>query len=236
VIAVATQANCEAFVKDLIFLTSGAPLWLAIVYYCPDCGEQRSSSPFLQSQLDRTGSKASYVDTAIQGALIGAGAGLAGTVIGGIAAWWAASTTNKLQARLVSDNAQLQKNLAEESERAQRAVAIEAMILKLSDFAIEYPTLEKDSYCQAYPACPGDPNGKERYESYCVYVFNMLSATWDFCKGDAKKIASIVGAEELIRRHYRCWQADPDNLAHNEPFPQYVQSVINDLRKAGKIQ
>ncbi len=110
------------------------------------------------------------------------------------------------------------------------------MILKLSEFAIQYPTLEKDSYCQAYPTCPGDPNGRERYENYCVYVFNMLSAVWDYCNGDAKKVASLVGAEELIRRHYRCWKADADNLSHDEPFQQYVQSTINELRKQGKAQ
>jgi hypothetical protein len=113
---------------------------------------------------------------------------------------------------------------------------LEAMILKLSEFAIKYPALERDAYCETYPKCPGDPNGKERYESYCVYVFNTLGAIWDFCGGDKQKINEFVGAEELIRRHHRCWQADRDNLGHAEPFQQYIHSVIDDLKRRREIK
>lgn len=176
------------------------------------------------------------VDPSIQGAMIGAGSGIAGALIGAAAAWWAASSSNRLQEHIAKSNAELQRKLAEDNERAQRWSAIEARILKLSEFAIQYPTLEKDSYCQAYPNCPGNANGKERYENYCVYVFNVLSSVFDYCEGDTEKVESLVVAEELVRRHYRCWRDDVDNLSHDEPFQQYVQSIINDLRKRGKIQ
>lgn len=162
-------------------------------------------------------------------ALIGAGAGA-------FIAWWATSTTNKIQQQIADSNLQLQKNLAEENSRAQRKASLEAMILKMSEFAMQWPTLEKEAYCSAYPKCPGDENGRERYENYCVYVFNVLGAVFEFCKGNKNEIAAFTSAEELILRHYRCWKADIYNLEHDEPFVQYVESVINDLRKKGKIQ
>ncbi|KAJ3060727.1 hypothetical protein HK102_009378, partial [Quaeritorhiza haematococci] len=90
--------------------------------------------------------------------------------------------------------------LAQDAERSQRWSTIEANILKLTEFAIEYPTLEKDSYCSSYPNCVGDPNGKERYENYCVYVFNTLSSVFEYCgaekrgKADMRRKAILIEA------------------------------------------
>jgi len=170
-----------------------------------------------------------------------------GGLIGAIAAWWAASSTNKVQQQIADSNSKLQhdiaesnlafqKKLAEDSAHAQRRSAIEAMVLKLSEFAIQYPLLEKDDVCAAYPNIKGDERCKERYENYCVYVFNTLAAAFDFCGGDRKKISEFICAEELIRRHHLCWQADRDNLDHDESFQQYIHSVVDDLRKRGEIK
>jgi hypothetical protein len=106
----------------------------------------------------------------------------------------------------------------------------------LTEFAIQYPTLEKDSFCDAYPNVPGDQNGKARYENYCVYVFNALAAVYGFCDGDLAKIRTRIVDKELIRRHHRCWLEDYDNLDHDPAFRQYVQSVIDDLKREGKIK
>ena len=175
------------------------------------------------------------------------GSAIVGGIIGALGAWWGASSTNKIQKQIADSNSKLQrdiadsnlafqKKLAEDSANATRRALIEAMVLKLSEFAIAYPTLEKDAYCDAYPNCPGDPNGKERYESYCVYVFNTLGAAFDFCGGDKKKMSEFIGVEELVRRHHRCWLADRDNLGHDEPFRQYIHGVIDDLKKRGEIK
>ena len=187
------------------------------------------------------------MDSQIQIGLIGAGSAILGGIIGAVGAWFAASSTNKIQKQIADSNAQLQRDiansnltfqrkLAEDNAVGQRRTMIEAMVLKLTEFAITYPTLEKDAYCEAYPSCPGDPNGKERYENYCVYVFNTLAAAFAFCGGDKKKINEFIGVEELVRRHHRCWLADRDNLGHDEPFRQYIHGVIDDLKKRGDIK
>jgi len=162
-------------------------------------------------------------------ALIAAGAGIVGAILGGVigacAAWWAASSTNRIQ-----------KQIAQENEHAQRRAAIEAMILKLSEFAMAYPTVEKDDYCSAYPKCPGDPNGKERYENYCTYVFNTVAAVWDFVGKDAAKVKEMLHVEELIKRHWRCWDGDKGNLGYDDAFRHYIHSLIDDLKRRGEIQ
>ena len=118
----------------------------------------------------------------------------------------------------------------------QRRATIEAMILKLSEFAITYPTVEKDDFCSAYPKCPGDPNAKERYENYCAYLFNTIGAVWDFCGKDPLKVKEILHVEELIKRHWRCWDGDKGNYGYDDPFRLYVLSTIDDLKKRGEIR
>ncbi len=183
----------------------------------------------------------------IQAAIIAAAAALIGAVVGAVAAWVAASSSNKIQQQIAASNAKLQKDiaesnlafqekLAEDSVRMMRKASIETMVLKLSEFAMTYPTLEKDAFCEAYPDCPGDPNAKERYENYCVYVFNTLATAFDFVGEDGKKLSEFIGAEELIRRHWRCWQGDRDNLNHDDKFRQYVHATIDELRKKGEIK
>lgn len=167
-----------------------------------------------------------------QAAIIGAVAGLVGAAIGAFAAWKAANSTNRFQAQIAAENLAFQKQLANDQRRA----AVEAMILKLSEFAMEYPTLEKDAYCATYPNCPGDPNGKERYENYCTYVFNAIRAVWEFAGRDPEKVKEILHVEEPIQRHWRYWHNDEGNLGYDDPFRAYIHSVIDDLKRRGKIQ
>src|SRR5688500_10793517 len=98
-------------------------------------------------------------DATLYGAAIGVGGVLLGAAIGGTFAWWAASRTNKAQQQIADSNRQHQQDLARENARSQRVAALEAMILKLSELAVIYPTLEKDEYCLKYPNV-GDANGK----------------------------------------------------------------------------
>lgn len=176
-----------------------------------------------------------YVDATIFGAIIGAVAGIAGAVIGAIVAWCAAISTNALQKSIAENNLTFQKELAASNERFHRRTSIEAMILKLSEYAMQWPTVEKDDYCKAYPGCPGDSNGKERYENYCSYLFNTLNAIFDFCDQDAAKVKEMFGVEEMVKRHWRCWDGDKGNLSYDQKFRAYVHSVIDDLKRRKEI-
>ena len=172
----------------------------------------------------------------VQLALISAGSAIVGAILGAAAAWWAARITNKAQQQIAQANLDFQKKLFEDNDRSQRRAAIEAMILKLSEFAMHYPTVEKDDFCSAYPKCPGDANGKERYENYCSYMFNTIGAVWDFCEKDAAKVKDMLHVEELIKRHWRCWDGDKGNLGYDDPFRAYIQSIIDDLKRRKEIQ
>lgn len=180
------------------------------------------------------------MDPTILGAIIGAVAGVAGSIfgaaIGAIVAWRAASSTNVIQQQVAQGNLDFQKKLAEDNARAQRRATIEAMVLKLSEFAMMWPTVEKDDYCKSYPSCTGDPNGKERYENYCTYLFNTMNALFEFCGEDGAKVKEMFGVEEMVKRHWRCWDGDKGNLSYEQPFRAFIQGVIDDLRRRGEIK
>ncbi len=166
------------------------------------------------------------MDKDIQIALISAGSAIVGAIIGAAGAWYAAIKTNQIQKQIASENAV-----------DQRRAALEAMILKMNEMAVEHGTLERDDYCEQYPNVPGDKsNGKARYESYVCYVFNVIGAVWDFCGKEAAKTKAFIHVEELVRRHWRCWEADQDNLDMEPEFLAFIRSVKDDLIKRGKIK
>lgn len=164
------------------------------------------------------------LDKEVQTAIIGAAAGLIGAIIGAVGAWFAASSTNRLQRQLAEDNA-----------RNQRQTHIDNLILKMLEFLMEHPHLEKDDFCQSYPTMAGHPNGKERYEAYCIFVFNVLMQAFKHFDGDPKKLGDYIGLEEIVRCHHKWWLHDKENLGYDEPFRQCIQSVIDKLRKEGRI-
>lgn len=186
-------------------------------------------------------------------ALIGVG----GALIGAAAAWWAASSTNRIQRRIADRSAELQRQLAADglalqkriaegqvilqrelatdTARAQQRALIDSMLLKMLEFLIEHPHLEKPEFCQKYPDVPGGANARERYEAYCVFVFNLLMTAFRHFDGDPSKLGAYIGLEEIVRCHYRWWQLDKENLWYDEPFRRCIQSVIDKLRREGKI-
>jgi hypothetical protein len=157
--------------------------------------------------------------------LIGAASGILGAIIGAISGWFAGIRTN-----------QIQKAIAEDNLRAQQLATLEAMFLKMNELAVVYPTLEKDKYCLAYPNLPGDENGKARYEAYVCYVFNVLEAYWEYCGRSPERIMEMIDVEELVQRHWRCWEADPANESTDPTFRSFIVAVKRDLQKRGKIQ
>lgn len=161
------------------------------------------------------------IDKEIQAALIG----LFGAFLGAVGGWLAARSTNKFQ-----------KTLAEDTARAQKRAAIDGMILKMIEFSMQYPTLEKREFCHAYPKTPGDANGRERYENYCCFVFNTLVAIWSFCDKDAKKVAEIIHLEEILHNHHPWWKEDRENYGYHPEFRQFINTAIDLMREKEKIK
>lgn len=198
------------------------------------------------------------MDPNLQNTLITAGVGLSGAVIGAIGAWIGASSTNRiqrelteknlnLQKQIAADNLQLQKHIAESNSELQRELAkentrnqsrvyLDNLVLKMLEFMIEHPHLEKDEYCQSYPAVTGHVNGKERYEAYCIFVFNLLMTGFKHFGEDGDKLEEYLGVEEIVRCHRKWWLHDRENLGYDEPFRFYIQKVIDKLRREGKIE
>jgi hypothetical protein len=161
----------------------------------------------------------------ILAALIGLAGAVVGAAIAGTITFYSTRSTNKLQEQIAKENSRLQ----------QRAF-LDGMMLKMLEFLMEYPHLEKDDFCQKYPAVPGDQNAKERYECFCCFVFNYLMMAFNHFEKDGKKVREYIHIEETLRKHHKWWQHDKDNLYYDDPFRQFIQTIIDELRKKGEIQ
>jgi hypothetical protein len=135
-----------------------------------------------------------------------------------------ADSNSKLQPEIAESTMKLQQDLAREAVRAQQSAHIQGLVLKMIEICIEHPHLEKKDFCHSYPNCSGHPNGKERYESYCCFVFNVLMTIFKHFEQDAQKTRDYIHVEELVRLHYKWWFADKDNLEYDEPFRQFIQA------------
>jgi hypothetical protein len=164
------------------------------------------------------------VEKEIQAALIGAVAGLAGVIIGGGITWLITRSTNKMQ-----------KQIAEENVRTQERTMLDGLVVKMLEFLMEHPHLEKAEFCGSYPNITGHPNGKERYEAYCIFVFNFLMRAFKHFGEDPAKLGDYIGLEEIMKCHHKWWYHDKENYGYDEPFRQCIQSVFDKLRKEGKI-
>lgn len=152
-------------------------------------------------------------------------ASLGGVAIGGLLAWLIARSTGKLQ-----------KQIAEENTRSQERTAIDGLVVKMLEIWIAYPHLEKQDFTGGYPSLVGNPHAKERYEAYCIFVFNLLARAFKHFGSDAAKFQDYIGAEEIVETHNAWWHHDKKNFGYDEPFRRCIQSVVDQLRKDGKIQ
>jgi hypothetical protein len=160
----------------------------------------------------------------VQVAAIGFAGAILGAIIGGIGTYLGARSSNQVQERLAKENATL-----------QRRAFLDGLILKMLEFLMDHPHLEKDDFCQKYPDLQCDKNGKERYESFCCFVFNLLAMVFDHFEGDGDKIKKYIYVGEIVRKHHRWWQHDRDNLEYDKPFRQFIQSVLDEQREKREI-
>jgi len=151
--------------------------------------------------------------------------GLLGAIIGAVITWFTAYSSNKTQ-----------REIAKQAEKTQDRNTLDGLILRMIEFAMEYPYLERDGFPSSYPNCLGHQHCKERYETYCCFVFNTLQFMFNHFDGNRQAIESYYHIRETIRLHHVWWKHDRENLEYDEPFRQYIQSIIDELRKRGEIQ
>ncbi|BBO31965.1 hypothetical protein [Lacipirellula parvula] len=133
---------------------------------------------------------------------------LAGVIISAIVAWVTARRT-----------------IAGDERRALREGN-----MRLMEWAIAYPFLETQAFCDEWPSKPRGDEDATRYEFYCCHVFNVLEQCWEFCDGDLDKMKHILYPDELIKSHQRWWLHDPLNQeAYKVPFRQFVTSRIHAI-------
>jgi hypothetical protein len=107
--------------------------------------------------------------------------------------------------------------------------------MKLMEWAIDYPFLESESYCDVWPNTSRSDDDQLRYGVYCCHVFNLLAQCWEFCGGDLQKMKHILYPDELIRLHRRWWESDPANQdAYPVGFRQFVSERIRVARESEK--
>src|SRR6185312_7454305 len=63
--------------------------------------------------------------------------------------------------------------------RGQQRAAIDATVHKLLELSMEYPHVERESYCASWDTKQPDDDDKSRYESYCCALFNTIEHAWE---------------------------------------------------------
>jgi hypothetical protein len=102
--------------------------------------------------------------------------------------------------------------------------------IRLMEWAIEYPFLEANAYCESWPATGRADEDNMRYENFCCHVFNQLQSAWEFCKGDTQKMHHVLYPDELIWRHRKWWQQDEVNsAAYPVEFRRFVADRLRDM-------
>lgn len=125
--------------------------------------------------------------------------------------------------------------------RGQQRVAIDSLVLKLIELPMEYPYLERGSYCAAWAKDGEDTDDRARYESYCCLVFNTIQKAWElnwpwfWNAARHKHVSDIVHVEELIWQHRNWWEGDRGNVDGYPPrFRAYVLFVIDKCRRENR--
>ena len=168
--------------------------------------------------------------------LITAGSGIVGALIGAAITYLSTRRSNNIQQQIADAGHELQRELAKQSEKAQNRATIDGLVIKMIELALTYPYLEKEEFCHAYPNGKGHPHCKERYDNYCCFVFNTLMSIFKHFGEEGKMVGEYIHIEEIMALHYQWWNRDKQNLEYDEPFRQYIQSVIDQLRKKGVIK
>jgi len=105
--------------------------------------------------------------------------------------------------------------------------------MRLMEWAIQYPFLDSESYCDKWPNTGRDEDDQLRYGVYCCHVFNLLQQCWEFCKGDLQKMKHILYPDELIWLHRCWWESDPTNQdAYPVEFRQFVAERLRRRRES----
>lgn len=132
---------------------------------------------------------------------------------------------------------------ARRAKQDQNRSAVQSMINKAIELAIEYPHLERDAYCGAWPDPPGDKtaqpyeDAKDRYDNYCCFIFNMIHTAWVLAKGKPEKIDEMLTFREYVMRHC-CWWIKEDGNLHfyEQEFRTFIQGIIDDLKRKGQCK
>src|SRR5262245_23445408 len=97
--------------------------------------------------------------------------------------------------------------------RNQEKTQLQALIDKMIDIALEYPYVERQSFCDKYPngTVDDDIYAIDRYENYCVFVFNALTRIAAFCNYDMDEVRRFIAIEELLVLHHTWWKHDHSN-------------------------
>lgn len=161
---------------------------------------------------------------ALSSAAIGVAGTLLGTIIGGLITWLLTRSTN-----------QQQRALAEQSKCVQERATLDGLIIKMIELTMEYPYLERKDFCETYPNVSGHQHCKERYENYCCFVFNTLLFAFKHFRQDGQQLLEYLHVREIVSLHYKWWDHDRENMEYDQLFRDFIRTMIDTLKKEGKI-
>lgn len=109
---------------------------------------------------------------------------------------------------------------------------------KMIEISMDYPYVEQVKFCAAYPDCDDDrdPYSKDRYENFCIFVFNSLTRIYEYCGHNTFRMKQFIFFEEILCLHYAWWEHDANNVGYSKLFREFVDTQIDKMRKAGRIK
>lgn len=121
---------------------------------------------------------------------------------------------------------------------AQERAEVRSRIDQLAAVAIEYPLLEDDAFCCAWPEKGPYSTDQMRYDNYCCLVFNALETAFDHFEGDAAALRRFVGVRELVWRHRRWWRAESVRALNLAGYSdaKFTRFVDDELASAERLE
>lgn len=117
------------------------------------------------------------------------------------------------------------------SNRKKKWERFDLQLQNILIYSIEYPYLENREFTEKWmPSLVNTDEKYQRYENYCVLVFNFLAQVCSWKKYKRKKIEKYIDIKNWLRIHEGCWKAP--SLAHenadvyDKKFSDLVKNYI----------
>ena len=115
-------------------------------------------------------------------------------------------------------------NMKNEKER------FDLQLQNILSYSIKYPYLGQSIFADTWdPSLVNNDEKYQRYEAYCIIVFNFMYDVYEWKKHKRKKIENYIGIRSWLEKHKKYWNNPSLNSGNNvygEDFKKFVEIYI----------